>query len=70
MRLEEWIDTVLLENGHYSREYWEGECDAAKRAWNDALEEAAKVADNGDSYGVGPIAASYIANEIRSLKEE
>ena len=38
--------------------------------WNAALEEAAKVADNGDSYGVGPIAASYIANEIRSLKEE
>ena len=58
-------------------EYWsplfkemDDEETIARNAWNTALEEAAKVADNGDSYGVGPIAASYIANEIRSLKEE
>ena len=65
MGLEEWIDTVLLENGHYSREYWEGECDAAKRAWNAALEEAAKIAESRAS-----TPGSVLEAPIRSLKEE
>ena len=77
-RFEEWWEKDFLESGIYSEKYWLGERDAAKRAWNAALEEAAKMAyvfladecpDNDYDSGFND-AANRIGDTIRSLKEE
>lgn len=64
MRFEEWQESELLEGGIYTKEYWESECDAAKRAWNAALEEAAQAVEDCQFNG------KSASKTIRSLKEE
>ena len=65
MTFEEWWEKDFLESGIYSEKYWLGERDAAKRAWNAALEEAAKIAESRAS-----TPGSVLEAPIRSLKEE
>ena len=61
MTFETWWQETYLESGIYTEKYWLGEKDAAKKAWNASLEEAAKWAG---------MAGRINAKEIRSLKEE
>ena len=77
MTFETWWQETYLESGIYTEKYWLGEKDAAKKAWNAALEEAAKVnerlaemAEMGAGEYPWGQRSSQAARMIRSLKEE
>lgn len=65
------VDTSELEEADQMMPEWEPHertmlSDLEKKAWNEAIEKAAKVAELNGGLGAGP----YIAARIRELKKK